>query len=401
MKEKISFQKKNNDFKTSSIFTSQNELMSEKNIYKVEGKKVYESIKDKNKEAKKEEEYKNRSRRKINMLNSKEDINSLSSKRSNENVLLLKKNKNNNYINKYNLEKKKNYEIETIDSYFHKKDDNISKEEINNNETFSNVEKESYNKSEINEEGVDINEIFNKITGYDIYQGVKFNYVKLFFFNSLPKDKTLNTNINKIKKESNNPPNLNFNYNLEILRNNKIYFYAKVKKTFPSLNIKLFIQTLDSEYMKVGKITSNVLKNNFVVYKGDNKDNYQKILNINYEFNFFGTKVRKMTVEKIVNNKVSYVLCNDSPEWDLEYKTYKLDFNGRVKQSCKKNFILRYKEGNDNKDEEEESEVNHDKILQCGKIDDYCFALDFISPLSPFEAFSISITSIIYKLSCE
>ena len=397
MKEKQTFQK-NYDFKTSNIFTSQNDLMSENNLYKNDGKKVYESIKERNKEAKKGEEHKNRSKRKINMLSAKEDINSLSSKRSNENILLLKKNKSNNYINKYNLEKKKNFDIETIDSYFHKKDNKISIEEINNNETLNDIEKENENKiSEINDEGIDINEIFNKITGYDIFQGIKFNYVKLFFFNSLPKDKTLNTNINKIKKENNN--NLDFNYNLEILRNNKIYFYAKVKKTFPSLNIKLFIQESESDYLKVGKITSNVLKNNFIVYKGDSKENYQKILSVNYEFNFFGTKVRKMTVEKIENNKVVYVLCNDSPEWDLEYKTYKLDFNGRVKQSCKKNFILRYKDCNENKDED--GNINQDKILQCGKIDDFCFALDFISPLSPFEAFSISISSIVYKLSCE
>ena len=393
MLEKQTFQK-NNDFKTSNIFTSQNELMSENNIYKNDGKKVNEYIKEKNKEAKRGEEHKNRSKRKINVLSAKEDINSLSSKRSNENILLLKKNKSNNYINKYHLEKRKNFDIETIDSYFNKKDNKISIED----ETFNNIEKENENQiSEIDDEGIDINEIFNKITGYDIYQGLKFNYVKLFFFNSLPKDKTLNTNINKIKKENNN--NLKFNYNLEILRNNKIYFYAQVKKTFPSLNIKLFIQESESEYLKVGKITSNVLKNNFIVYKGDSKENYQKILNVNYEFNFFGTKVRKMTVEKIVNNKVVYILCNDSPEWDLEYKTYKLDFNGRVKQSCKKNFILRYKDCNENKDED--GDISHDKILQCGKIDDFCFALDFISPLSPFEAFSISISSIVYKLSCE
>jgi hypothetical protein len=393
MLEKQTFQK-NNDFKTSNIFTSQNELMSENNIYKNDGKKVNEYIKEKNKEAKRGEEHKNRSKRKINVLSAKEDINSLSSKRSNENILLLKKNKSNNYINKYHLEKRKNFDIETIDSYFNKKDNKISIED----ETFNNIEKENENQiSEIDDEGIDINEIFNKITGYDIYQGIKFNYVKLFFFNSLPKDKTLNTNINKIKKENNN--NLKFNYNLEILRNNKIYFYAQVKKTFPSLNIKLFIQESESEYLKVGKITSNVLKNNFIVYKGDSKENYQKILNVNYEFNFFGTKVRKMTVEKIVNNKVVYILCNDSPEWDLEYKTYKLDFNGRVKQSCKKNFILRYKDCNENKDED--GDISHDKILQCGKIDDFCFALDFISPLSPFEAFSISISSIVYKLSCE
>ena len=93
---------------------------------------------------------------------------------------------------------------------------------------------------------------------------------------------------------------------------------------------------------------------------------------------------------------MSYVLCNDSPEWDLEYKTYKLNFNGRVKKSCKQNFILRYKNNVGGSDEN----IN-EKLLQCGKIDDFCFALDFISPLSPFEAFSISISSIIYKFSCD
>lgn len=39
MLEKQTFQK-NNDFKTSNIFTSQNELMSENNIYKNDGKKL-------------------------------------------------------------------------------------------------------------------------------------------------------------------------------------------------------------------------------------------------------------------------------------------------------------------------------------------------------------------------
>ncbi len=137
------------------------------------------------------------------------------------------------------------------------------------------------------------------------------------------------------------------------------------------------------------------IKDNLIVlYEGDNKTNYKKVLNINYDLNFFGFKVRNMIVEKIVNEKIKYILCNDSPEWDYEYKTYKLNFNGRVKQSCKKNFILKYKNSNENESENE-------KLLQCGKIDDNCYALDFIAPLSPFEAFTISITSIIDKISCD
>ena len=181
-------------------------------------------------------------------------------------------------------------------------------------------------------------------------------------------------------------------YNLEILKNNQIYFFAQIKKTFPSSNIKLYIKSSHNQYNKVGKIISNLLKNDFIVYKGDNKTNYEKILHIIYEINFFGNKIRKMTIEKYENNAIKYTLCNDLPEWDIFYKTYKLNFNGRVKQTSKKNFILKYQNSNENESE---------KILQCGKINDNCFALDFIAPLSPFEAFSISITSIIYKISCD
>ena len=386
MKENQIFEK-NIDIKT-SITNSQNNLITEKNLNKIEGKNQYESIKAKNKEGKK----------KIIIMNEKEDLNSANSKRSNENILLLRKNKRNfkgisddEYIDKFK-------------TYFNPKsklyEKKISNEEINYDVTLSEKDNEINNKSDIyqkkeeEEEEININTIFNLITSYDIYKTIELNYIKLFFFNDIPEDKTLNTNINKIKKENNT--NNEFNYNLEIIRNNKIYFFAKVKKSFPSINITIYIKSSNNQYIKVGKIISNILKNNFILYKGDNKNNYKKILNINYDLNFFGFKVRNMTVEKIINNEIKYILCNDSPEWDYEYKTYKLNFNGRVKKSSKKNFILKFKNP-----EKENEIINNERILQCGKIDDYSFALDFIAPLSPFEAFSISISSIIYKFSCE
>ena len=381
--------------KTPMVITSQNNLMSENNEYKTIGTKPYITVKEKNKE--REDEIKIKFKKRINIRNSKDIINSQSSKRSNDELLIINRNKVNNYITKYNnkknrLENNSLYKNKTLDC--NKK---ITDEEIINNndkETFEN-KNDIYKEKEKN---IYIDDIFNLIIGYDINQKIKLNDLKLFFFNSIPEGKTLNTNINKIKKDNNQNINelksINFNYNLEILRNNKIYFFAKIIKSFPYFNIKIYIKIADDEYIKIGKIVSNSLKNNFIVYLGDNKSNYKKIVNINYALNFFGFKVRNMTVEKIENNKVSYVLCNDSPEWDYEYKTYKLNFNGRVKKSCKKNFILKFKDSN-NKNEENE------KILQCGKIDDNSFALDFIYPLSPFEAFSLSLSSIVYKFSCE
>ena len=382
--------KKTIDIK-SSVANSQNVLMSENDIIKNEDKKIHESIRERNKVFKK----------KIEFMNEKDEFN-MASKGSNEKILLLKNNKKK--IDLYNEEY-----YDKFENYFNSKNklniNKLSTEEINNEETNNEneVENEINNNidkySEKEKEEIEINDIFNLITGYDIYKEIEINSIKLFFFNSIPEGKTLNTNINKIKKKEGD--DLNFHYNLEIIRNNQIFFYAKIKKTFPSINIRIFIKTPNNQYIKVGKIISNVLKNNFILYKGDNNKNYKKVLVINYDLNFFGIKVRKMTVEKIINNEIEYILCNDSPEWDYEYKTYKLNFNGRVRKSCKKNFILKYQNSNNEKNKDDNESINNERLLQCGKIDDFSFALDFISPLSPFEAFSISISSIINKITCE
>ena len=93
-----------------------------------------------------------------------------------------------------------------------------------------------------------------------------------------------------------------------------------------------------------------------------------------------------MKVQKYENSQIILTFKNELPIWDNEFKFYKLNFNGRVKMICKKNFILKH---------------NKDNILQCGKIDDNTFSLDFIFPLSPFESFCISLTSLVSKISCE
>ena len=382
--------------------TSRNELMEKNNDDKEEDENIsYEDIHD-NKNIVFQ-------RKKKIPKHKSEVINSIDSKRGSENRLLLKR--DNNFkppFPKIKDEKSNinlNFNEDKVQIYtYHKDNLNKDKLALNYNETENYVEenknKIKFNESEIEEEekdekkGIDIDEIYNLIIGYNFNKIINPDYFKIFFLSPVPEDKTLSMNINKIKNRDNNSSGLNFHYNLEILRNNQIYFFAIIRKSFPSSNIKLYVKSFNDQYIKVGKIASNFLKNNFIVFKGDNKSNYEQILNITYEINFFGNKIRKMTVEKFENNRIKFTLCNDLPEWDVFYKTYKMNFNGRVKQKSKKNFILKYK----NSDNEENK---NEKLLQCGKIDDNCFALDFISPLSPFEAFAISITSVISKLSCE
>ena len=258
--------------------------------------------------------------------------------------------------------------------------------------------------------------LYEQIIGYNIDKEIFYGDLFKFFFNPIPQEKTLITNINirnniikdliNIKGKESNKPSENienikaYDFDLEILRNQKIYFFGKIMKYFPSVLIKIYISDnfgkcdgitqkniFESNFYLVGKIESNLLRTEFNIYKGYKNKNYSKIMSVIYSINLLGLfGVREMIVNKYENNNLLYTLKNQIPKWDNEFKTYKLNFNGRVKLTCKKNFIL---------------QKENENILQCGKIDDNSFALDFISPLSPFESFCISITSLINKRACE
>ena len=283
-------------------------------------------------------------------------------------------------------------------------------EEYSDDNNYIEAEKEEEENDEYSSK-MDLQNIYAKITGFNYKETVSIDELRYFCFNQIPKDEMLTTNINIIKN------NQLYNYNLEIIKNNHIYIFAKVTKYLPYLKINLYISdnynTLNNIHfsqisnknnnlnkfglIKIGKIASNFLRNNFIVYKGNNKNNYVKYLVINYSINFFGIfGVRKMKINKFENNKILLSLKNSEPKWDCEYKNYKMNFNGRVKQESEKNFILEKIKANNSKEEEEDL-----NILQCGKINENIFALDFIEPLSPFDAFSIAISSLVYKISCE
>ena len=316
--------------------------------------------------------------------------------------------------------------FKTKENYFNKNINNNNINDFDKSERRLKEDKEIKEKTEdeMPEEKKIYNiNLYDKITGYNIDQKIKYENLKLFFFNQIPENKTLSTNINirnkKFKTKSNNnnnfeeikkegeinPFDLNeniktYDYDLEILRNHQIYYFGKIINSFPYLIIKIYIsenftkygeinqqRVEESDFYCVGKIESNIIRNEFIVYKGNDRNKYEKILNIYYNINIFGLfGVRIMTVNKYENNQLLFKFNNELPKWDNEFKFYKLNFNGRVKMICKKNFILK---------------INEENILQCGKIDDNSFALDFISPLSPFESFCISITSLVNKKACE
>ena len=273
------------------------------------------------------------------------------------------------------------------------------------------IEKKSKN-GIINED-----DLFKKIISINLNININNEELNMFFFNKIPKNETFVSNINII-----NNPSL-FNYNLEIITNNKIYFFAKIIKYFPQMKIKIYysenynninnmnysqvsnIEPINnSNFVYVGKIISNITRTHFIVYIGNKKNNYAKNLEISYSWNIFGLLgAREMKINKYHNNNIDFSLCNDKPEWDYQYNNYKMNFNGRVKQASKKNFILIENLNNNSIKNINKNDDSYEikNILQCGKIDDKTYTLDFISPLSPFEAFCISITSLVTKISCE
>lgn len=283
-------------------------------------------------------------------------------------------------------------------------------DEYSNEENYFDTENEEENSSD-EDDKINLEDIYNKITGFNYKEKISIEELKYFCFNRIPTDEMLTTNINIIKN------NQLYDYNLEIIKNNNIYIFAKVTKYWPYIKITLYISDnynilnnihfsqISNEknnlnkfgLIKVGKIVSNFLRNNFVVYRGNNKSNYIKHLVIHYSINFFGIfGIRKMEINKFENNKIIFSLKNSVPKWDYEYKSYKMNFNGRVKEESEKNFILEKIKDYRNRDEEDNL-----NILQCGKINDSIFALDFIEPLSPFDSFSIALSSLVYKVSCE
>eukprot|EP00397_Hematodinium_sp_SG-2012_P027000 GEMP01028337.1.p1 GENE.GEMP01028337.1~~GEMP01028337.1.p1 ORF type:complete len:366 (+),score=65.15 GEMP01028337.1:180-1277(+) len=80
---------------------------------------------------------------------------------------------------------------------------------------------------------------------------------------------------------------------------------------------------------------------------------------------------------------------NKPAKWSQRAKSYVLDFNGRVSHPSVKNFQL------------VQSDNANDIYLQFGRYGANKFNLDFGFPFSPFQALSIAISSLDYKISSE
>lgn len=187
--------------------------------------------------------------------------------------------------------------------------------------------------------------------------------------------------------------------------------------------------TLDQDNLKkkgkgyLGKLRANFMGTEFIVY--DNNENPSKAksddqvrreyASVLYESNVLGSKgPRKMRVmipaidkednictwkpklkgesmiEKYREGKKDMMLVfhNKEPKWNETVQAYVLNFNGRVDQASVKNFQLIM------------SDENY-IFMQFGKIGKNDFNMDVQWPISIFQAYAISLSSIDKKYGCE
>lgn len=216
-------------------------------------------------------------------------------------------------------------------------------------------------------------------------------------------------------------------YNL-YLEDPKMFLMAarkRKKQTTSNYLVSLDPEDLNRESSKFfGKLRANFVGTEFTVFdggdkpgkKGNEAGTRQELGSVLYQYNVLGTRgPRKMTgvipaldahgrkmynptseadgiLERLKNNKGMHelvVMRNKPPRWNDELNAYCLNFNGRVTEASVKNFQL---VTDDNQ--------NH-VILQFGKIGKNTFTMDYMWPISAFQAFLVCLSSFDNKLACE
>jgi tubby and related proteins len=82
-------------------------------------------------------------------------------------------------------------------------------------------------------------------------------------------------------------------------------------------------------------------------------------------------------------------LINKPPRWNEQVGAYVLNFNGRVTMASVKNFQL--------VDPDEQNTV----VLQFGRVAKDEFTMDMQWPITPFQAFAITLSSFDSKIACD
>ncbi len=135
---------------------------------------------------------------------------------------------------------------------------------------------------------------------------------------------------------------------------------------------------------KLNENEDKVLRKYLLQIKFKNENNFKVghiyLPKYGYDKNHFYNKDKDKN-DKLSNldSKDIIVYQNESPELDVFKGYYVNNFSSRVKEKSENNFRIVDK-------------VTNHTILECGKISDNVFSMDFSYPFSPLEAFGICVS---------
>ena len=200
--------------------------------------------------------------------------------------------------------------------------------------------------------------------------------------------------------------------NLYVYTSNTQHFIFSAHKIKNKLRGNYIITSDYEGKNKIAQINSSLFKNEYIMYddgispkinmnkkdslnynlrryllevKKTNENNFLKgyifMPEVNFEMNQFFNKDKEKKDKLSKLKKDIKIFQTEEPSYDIVKKVYINKYSSRVKISSNRNFRLIFE---DNKMKK--------IILECGKVNDNIFIMDFSTPLSPLEAFGISIS---------
>ena len=200
--------------------------------------------------------------------------------------------------------------------------------------------------------------------------------------------------------------------NLYVYTSNTQHFIFSAHKIKNKLRGNYIITSDYEGKNKIAQINSSLFKNEYIMYddgispkinmnkkdslnynlrryllevKKTNENNFLKgyifMPEVNFEMNQFFNKDKEKKDKLSKLKKGIKIFQTEEPSYDIVKKVYMNKYSSRVKISSNRNFRLIFE---DNKMKK--------IILECGKVNDNIFIMDFSTPLSPLEAFGISIS---------
>jgi tubby-related protein 1 len=201
------------------------------------------------------------------------------------------------------------------------------------------------------------------------------------------------------KRANNKTSNYLVSYNKNEVKKNSPYCLGKVRSNFLGTEFNIYDHGLNPNKSRdIEKLRANLgvvlYESNLLSAKGPRKmrvltPEWEEGADEPYQFKPLSTREGILSNFKCGKKNGVKEFFNKNPTWNEQLQAFVLNFNGRVEKPSVKNFQMI--------DEQSDKRI----YLQFGRVTNDTFNMDFEWPLTPFQAFTICLSSFDYKIACE